>query len=112
MPPFADYAAVGVSASEAVRLQERSLFVVHLVGELPKPVEATRHGCQHLVWRQVGAKRQAHRRVDALSGVARVLDVAQEFVDDNIGVDLVERDPVDSSNQRLREPDRSSGEAP
>jgi len=31
----------------------------------------------------VGAERQAHRRVDALSGVARVLDVALEFVDDN-----------------------------
>jgi hypothetical protein len=43
--------AIGGSASEAVRLQERSLFVVHLVGELPKPVEATRHGCQRLAWR-------------------------------------------------------------
>ena len=43
--------AIGGSASEAVRLQELSLFVVHLVGELPKPVEATRHGCQRLAWR-------------------------------------------------------------
>ena len=38
-------------ASKAVRLQELSLFIVHLVGYLPKPVEATRHGCQRLAWR-------------------------------------------------------------
>jgi len=43
--------AIGGSASEAVCLQERPLFVVHLLGELPKPVEATRHSCQRLAWR-------------------------------------------------------------
>ena len=103
---------IGASAGEAVRPQERSLFVVHLVGELPKPVEAILHDCQRLVWKEVGAERQTHGRVDALSGVARVLDVALEFVDDDIGVDLVERDPVDSSDQWLREPDRPPWEIP
>ena len=44
-------AFIGASASEAVRPQERSLFVVHLAGELQEPVEPIRHGCQRLLWR-------------------------------------------------------------
>ena len=104
--------AIGGSVREAVCLQERSLFVVHLVGELPKPVEAALHGCQRLAWSEVGAERQADGRVEALSGVARVFDVALELLDDNIGVYVLERDPVDSSDHWLREPDRSPSEAP
>jgi len=44
--------------------------------------------------------------------VARVLDVAEEVVDDDVGADLVVRNPVDGVGHRLREPDRPAGEVP
>jgi len=44
--------------------------------------------------------------------VARVLDVAEQLVDDDIHTDLVERDTVDGIGQQLSEPDRPAREVP
>ena len=60
----------------------------------------------------MGAERQPDRPVEAMARVARILDVAEEFVDGDVGADLVERDPVDGIGHWLREPDRPAREVP
>ena len=61
---------------------------------------------------EVGAERQTDGPVKAQSGVARVLDVAEEVVDGDVGADLVERHPVHGIGHRLCKPDRPAREGP
>jgi len=102
------------SADEAVQAEERPLLVVHLVWEPHEPLEPVRHAGQDVASGkgQVCAEREPDRPVESLPGMTRVLDVAEEFIDPDIGADLVERDSVHGVGQRLGESDRPARETP